>query len=70
MADGADKASVVSLAAFKKKQRAAAGKQSTLCGNGHHSWVVDKANVFDVKAGKLVTRWLCKRCGTSKVEAK
>lgn len=63
-------AEVVSLVKFKKQKRAEQGKKATLCGGGHHSWVIDKENVFDVKEGKLVTRWLCKRCGTSKVQAK
>lgn len=40
----------------------------TLCRSGFHRWVVDKERVFDVKAGKLVTRWRCARCGEVKIE--
>lgn len=42
----------------------------TLCRSGFHQWVVDKERVFDVKAGKLVTRRRCARCGAVKVEAR
>jgi hypothetical protein len=30
---------------------------------------VDKQSVFDVKLGKLVNRYRCKRCGQFKVRA-
>ena len=61
---------VVSLQQFKKAALQKKGKQSTLCGNGFHSWVVVKDSVFDVKQGKLVTQYRCKRCGAEKNEAK
>jgi len=61
---------VVSLQQFKKTALKQKGKQSTLCGNGFHSWRMVKDSVFDVKQGRLVTRYRCKRCGTEKNEAK
>lgn len=63
-------ADVVSLDKFKKQQRAEQGKRATLCGGGHHSWLLDKDSVFDVRLGKLVSRWHCKRCGAVKTAAK
>jgi hypothetical protein len=61
---------VVSLQQFKKAALKKKGKQSTLCGNGFHSWMVAKDSLFDVKQGKLVTQYRCKRCGAEKNEAK
>ncbi len=49
------------------KQKARQKKaRSSLCKNGHHSWVVEKNSQFDVKQGKLVTLYKCKRCGAEK----
>ncbi len=61
---------VISLQKYKKKILQEKGKQSTLCGNNFHSWQIVKDNVFDVKSGKLVTQYKCKRCGVVKVEAR
>jgi hypothetical protein len=41
-------------------------QNNTLCKNGHHKWIVDKAKQFDVKQGKLVTAYKCERCGATK----
>ncbi|MEW5792018.1 MAG: hypothetical protein ACOY4L_04615 [Pseudomonadota bacterium] len=41
----------------------------TLCRSGFHHWVVDQAQVFDVKQGRLVTRLRCDRCGVRQVKA-
>lgn len=60
---------VVSLDKHRKNVRQQKGKQSTLCGNGFHSWEVVTGNRFDVKAGKLVTQYRCKRCGTTRTTA-
>ncbi|MFZ5655164.1 MAG: hypothetical protein ACOY42_12315 [Pseudomonadota bacterium] len=38
-----------------------------LCQYGHHVWKADKERCFDVKAGKLVTRFRCVRCGATQV---
>lgn len=61
---------VVSLQKHKKQILQKKGKQATLCGSGFHSWAVVKDSTFDVKQGKLVTQWQCRRCGASKSEAK
>ncbi|MBN49128.1 MAG: hypothetical protein CMN85_06255 [Spongiibacteraceae bacterium] len=45
------------------------GKGNSLCREGHHSWQVEKKSRFDVKQGKLVTVYRCKRCGTTKTTA-
>lgn len=57
---------VVSLQKHKQALLKRKGKQSTLCGNNFHSWEVVKDNVFDVKEGRLVTQYRCKRCGATK----
>lgn len=52
---------------FKRKQ---APPKSSLCANGHHRWVVVKADPFDVKQGRLVTRYRCEKCGKERVESR
>jgi hypothetical protein len=42
----------------------------TLCRSGFHKWEVVKGNPFDVKSGKLVTRYRCRRCGATRSEAR
>ncbi|CAA0081714.1 Uncharacterised protein [Zhongshania aliphaticivorans] len=42
---------------------------TTLCREGFHKWRVDKAKQFDVKQGKLVTVFVCERCGEKKITA-
>lgn len=55
---------------FKKaKQKQLKDKNSSLCKNGHHKWVIDKAKQFDTKQGRLVTIYKCSRCNKQKVEA-
>jgi hypothetical protein len=44
-------------------------KGKTLCLHGHHKWQVDTSPQFDVKLGKLVTRYSCTRCGKKRVKA-
>lgn len=61
---------VVSLAKHRKEKRKQQGRQSTLCGKGFHSWDVVKDSIFDVKLGKLVTQFRCRRCGAEKNEAR
>ena len=60
---------VVSLDKHRKVALKKKGKQATLCGNGFHSWEVVKENRFDVKQGKLVTEYRCKRCGATRNQA-
>ncbi|WP_116365107.1 hypothetical protein [Parahaliea mediterranea] len=54
---------------FKRPSLQDKHKGKTLCKHGHHKWVVDKAKQFDVKQGKLVTRYRCSRCGVEKTKA-
>ncbi len=42
---------------------------NTLCRSGHHKWRIDKAQVFDTRQGRLVTRFVCSRCGAVKTRA-
>lgn len=51
---------------FKKPKLSEKYRGSTLCRNGHHKWEVVKENQFDVKQGRLVTLYKCKRCGRTK----
>ena len=52
---------------FPKPKARHEGK--TLCQRGFHQWEVDQQQVFDVKAGRLVTRLRCGRCGAIQVKA-
>lgn len=40
----------------------------TLCKSGFHKWEVIKDNPFDVKTGKLISRYRCRRCGKIKTQ--
>jgi hypothetical protein len=53
---------------FKKPQARHQGK--TLCRSGFHKWEVVNDRPFDVKSGRLVTRWRCTRCGSTRTEAR
>lgn len=58
------------VVSFKKaKANKLKNKSSTLCANGHHAWEICHEKRFDVKSGKLVTVFRCKRCGKEKVKA-
>ncbi|MBA6412503.1 hypothetical protein H2508_05205 [Parahaliea sp. F7430] len=54
---------------FKKPSAQEKHKGKVLCRHNHHKWLVDKAKQFDVKQGRLVTRYRCARCGVEKVKA-
>ena len=54
---------------FKKPTLSEKHKGNTLCKNGFHKWQLDTNKVFDVKKGKLVTTYTCKRCGVKKNKA-
>lgn len=54
---------------FKRPKAGDRHRGKSLCRHGHHKWEVDKQSVFDVKTGKLVTRYRCSRCGQIKVLA-
>jgi hypothetical protein len=51
---------------FKKKTPAAKHKGKTLCRSGFHKWQILNEKKFDVKQGRLVTVYHCKRCGKKK----
>lgn len=53
---------------FKRPKVSERHRGKTLCRHNHHKWVVDKAQVFDTKQGRLVTRYRCARCGKIRVE--
>ena len=54
---------------FRKPKASERHRGKTLCRNGHHKWVIDKSQVFDVELGRLVTRYRCARCGQVKTRA-
>lgn len=54
---------------FKQRPVKEQHRGNTLCRQGHHKWVVDKANQFDVKQGKLVTLYRCSRCYKTRTTA-
>ncbi|MCB1798377.1 MAG: hypothetical protein KDI67_05780 [Gammaproteobacteria bacterium] len=54
---------------FKPRKASERHRGNTLCRSGHHKWVVDKESIFDVKLGKLVTRYRCTRCDRIKVRS-
>ena len=54
---------------FKPRKASERHRGNTLCRSGHHKWVVDKESIFDVKLGKLVTRYRCTRCDRVKVRS-
>jgi transposase-like protein len=45
-------------------------KGKTLCRSGFHKWEVVQNRPFDVKEGKLVSRYSCPRCGATRVETR
>lgn len=53
-------------AAFGADARRKKHKRSSLCENGHHKWEVKNTQQFDVRRGKLITVYLCSRCGQVK----
>lgn len=54
---------------FKKPKAAKKHRGNTLCGRNFHQWITDKQTRFDTQQGKLITRYVCQRCGKSKVES-
>ena len=55
---------------FKKPSAQDKHRGKTLCKSGFHKWEVVKGNPFDVKSGKLVTRYRCSRCGATRIESR
>ncbi len=54
---------------FKAGKREPNQKGNTLCRNGHHQWKIITSRQFDVKQGRLVTVFECRRCAKKKVKA-
>lgn len=54
---------------FKKRTPAEKHKGRSLCRSGFHKWEIVTEKKFDVKQGRLVTQYKCKRCGKQKVTA-
>lgn len=55
---------------FKKPRASDKHRGKTLCKSGFHKWEAVKGNPFDVKQGKMVTRYRCSRCGATRTEAR
>ncbi|TNF34307.1 MAG: hypothetical protein EP315_07400 [Gammaproteobacteria bacterium] len=55
---------------FKKPRLSEKHQGNTLCRRGFHKWELVKQQQFDVKQGKLVTVYKCKRCGQEKNESR
>jgi hypothetical protein len=55
---------------FKRPSPMEKHKGKTLCKSGFHKWKIKTDKKFDVKGGKLVTVFVCERCGETKVEAR
>jgi len=50
---------------FRKR----AGKKLGMCQHGFHDWAIVQDKKFDVRQGRLVTVFRCRRCGVEKVKA-
>ncbi|MGD8743280.1 MAG: hypothetical protein PVH46_07635 [Granulosicoccaceae bacterium] len=55
---------------FRKKTAKDKHRGNTLCRHGFHKWAIVHNKQFDVKLGKLVTVYRCKRCGAERSEAR
>ena len=54
---------------FKRPTIAERHKGKALCQSGFHKWEILKEKQFDVKQGKLITVYQCKRCAKIKSKA-
>ena len=55
---------------FRRPKPSEKHKGKGLCRSGFHKWAVVTGRPFDVKQGRLLTRYRCSRCGATKTEAK
>jgi hypothetical protein len=53
---------------FKKPTAKERNQGKTLCLNDFHKWQIVSERKFDVKQGRLVTLYRCRRCGKEKTE--
>ena len=51
---------------FKKPKLTEKHKGKTLCRRGFHKWQIVQDKQFDVKQGRLVTLFRCRRCGATR----
>lgn len=58
------------ILAFKRRKASEKHAKKILCKSNFHKWQVVQENQFDVKQGRLLTRYVCSRCGATRVEAK
>ncbi len=54
---------------FKRPSAAQKHQGKTLCREGFHKWKIVTEQKFDVKQGRLVTLYVCERCGKQKTSA-
>lgn len=55
---------------FKRPRASEKHQGNTLCKRGFHKWVTEPGTPFDVKTGRLVTRYRCSRCGATRTESR
>lgn len=55
---------------FKRPKPSQRHHNRILCRSGFHKWEVVPNQHFDVKQGKLVTVYRCRRCGARRNEAR
>lgn len=58
------------LLKFKKPKASERHRGKSLCKSGFHKWEALSGTPFDVKRGRLVTRYRCARCGAIRTEVK
>lgn len=51
---------------FKRRKPGEIHKGKTLCKSGFHKWAISRDKQFDSRQGKLVTLYVCERCGVTK----
>jgi hypothetical protein len=54
---------------FRKPRAADKHRGKGLCRSGFHKWTIVQEKQFDVREGKLVTLYRCRRCGATRTEA-
>ncbi|HHM04884.1 MAG TPA: hypothetical protein ENJ19_03965 [Gammaproteobacteria bacterium] len=55
---------------FKRPKLSDKHRGRALCRSGFHQWTVQAERRFDVKQGKLITAYRCRRCGLTRNEAR
>ncbi|HKJ09130.1 MAG TPA: hypothetical protein VKA76_08585 [Gammaproteobacteria bacterium] len=53
---------------FRRPKASEKHQGNTLCKRGFHKWEEVPTTPFEVKTGRLVTRYRCARCGATRVE--